>query len=97
MAKTLEVQGQLAESFLNIENDNYSTQGAETPDKIKSLLEGYYSTEVIPVLENRTDRKVPLSSVLPADNKQIISAVSVPCCQCKAIWFKTQHKQSAGW
>ncbi len=70
--KTLEVQGQLTESFLNIENDNYSTQGAETPDKIRSLLEGYYTTEVIPVLENKTGRNVTLRSVLPVDNKQII-------------------------
>ena len=40
--------------------------------KINSLLEGYYTTEVIPVLENRMDKKIPLSSVMPADNKQHI-------------------------
>jgi PAS domain S-box-containing protein len=70
--KTLDMQGQLAESFLNIEKDNYSTPGAETPEKVNSLLEGFYVTEVIPVLENRMDKKIPLSSVLPSDNKQQI-------------------------
>ena len=38
--KMLDMQGQLSESFLNIENDNYSTPAAETPDKVNSLLEG---------------------------------------------------------
>jgi PAS domain S-box-containing protein len=70
--KMIDIQNQLTETFLNIENDNYSTPGAETPDKVNSLLEGYYTTEVIPVLENRMDKKIPLSSVLPSDNKQHI-------------------------
>jgi PAS domain S-box-containing protein len=70
--KTVDMQGQLTESFLNIENDNYSTPGAETPEKINALVEGFYNTEVIPVLENRMDKKIPLNSVLPADQKQQI-------------------------
>ncbi len=31
--KTLDMQVQLTESFLNIENDNYSTPGAESPEE----------------------------------------------------------------
>jgi PAS domain S-box-containing protein len=69
--QTLDIQARLSESFLNIENDNYSTPGAESPDKIKNLLEGYYSTEVLPLLETRMD-KIPVGSLISEDHRQQI-------------------------
>jgi PAS domain S-box-containing protein len=69
--KILDIQAQLTESFLNIENDNYSTPGAESIDKIKSLLEGYYSTEIYPLLETRMER-IPPGSLISDDHRQQI-------------------------
>jgi len=69
---TLELHSGLRESFLNIENDNYSTPGAESIDKISSLLKGYYSTEVLPALESLADSKIPYASVVTDDHLQQI-------------------------
>jgi PAS domain S-box-containing protein len=68
----LDMHTGLSESFMNIESDNYSTPGAESPEKIRNLLEGYYSTEILPALEARMEKKVQFASLVPRDNKQLI-------------------------
>jgi putative methionine-R-sulfoxide reductase with GAF domain len=70
--QTLDIQGQLSQAFLTVENDNYSTPGAESLLKITPLLNGYYTTEVLPVLEARMDKKIPVNVLMPADNRQQI-------------------------
>jgi PAS domain S-box-containing protein len=70
--KTLDMQSRFSESFLNIENDQYSTAGAETPDKINALLDGYYSNEILPSLESGMDKKINYSSIVSDDHRQQI-------------------------
>jgi PAS domain S-box-containing protein len=70
--QTIEALNSLSESFLNIENDNFSTPTAAGLDKMNTLLEGFYASEVIPVLEASKDQSANLQTLLPADNKQRI-------------------------
>jgi PAS domain S-box-containing protein len=70
--QTIEALSSLSESFLNIENDNFSTPTAAGLDKMNTLLEGFYTSEVIPVLESSKDQSANLKALLPADNKQRI-------------------------
>jgi len=67
-----EVFNQFKDSFLNIENESFTTTGAESIDKMNSLLEAFYTTEIIPVLEMRSQRSVSLPALLPGDIKQRI-------------------------
>jgi PAS domain S-box-containing protein len=70
--QTIEAVSQLNEAFLNIENENYFTSTITSLDKINTLVEGFYTAEILPVLDNASDAKVNLQTLLPADNKQRI-------------------------
>lgn len=70
--QTVEAFNMLTESFLNIENDNFSTPAATSLDKMNTLLEGFYTSEIIPILEVTKDQRANLQALLPADNKQRI-------------------------
>ena len=69
---TIEAFNQLSIAFQNIENDNYLTTTASSPDKINLLLDGFYSSEVLPVLARATESGINLQTLVPADNRQRI-------------------------
>ncbi len=70
--QTLEAFNQLSGAFLNIENDNYFTSTVTSADRVNSLIEGFYNTEILPVLDSASDGSTNLQTLLPADNKQHI-------------------------
>jgi len=69
---TLDVFKALNESFLGITDDNYVTPGADSYSKASKQLEGFYSNEVLPVIEARTKENPQLQVFLPADTIQQI-------------------------
>jgi PAS domain S-box-containing protein len=70
--QTLDMHEQLSESFLYIESDNYTTPGATNPEEIGTLMAGYYTSEILPLLESRMDKEIQLTSLVPPDNRQQI-------------------------
>ncbi len=70
--QTIEAINQLSQAFLNIENDNYFTSTVTSLDKINVLTEGFYNSEILPVLETSVNASVNLRTLLPEDNKQRI-------------------------
>lgn len=68
----VEAFNQLSGSFLNIENDNYFTPSVTEAEKLNTIIEGYYTAEILPALENVTGDRINLPSLLPADQKQRI-------------------------
>ena len=70
--QTLEAFNQLGSAFLTIENDNYFTSTVASYDRVKTLLEGFYNTEILPVLDGASNNSTNLQTLLPADNKQHI-------------------------
>jgi PAS domain S-box-containing protein len=68
----LDTETRLSESFMNIESDSYSTPAAESTGQIATLLEGYYSTEILPVFETRLAKKIPAGTLLTTDHRQQI-------------------------
>jgi PAS domain-containing protein len=69
---TIEAFNQLGNAFLNIENEDYLTTTASSPDKMNVLLEGFYTAEVLPALNASSGTEVNLQAMLPADTKQRI-------------------------
>ncbi len=70
--QTIEALNMLGESFQNIESDNYGTPAVTDLGKMTTLLEGFYTSEIIPRLEMSGDNKANLQALLPADSKQRI-------------------------
>jgi PAS domain S-box-containing protein len=70
--QTLEAFNQLNGAFLNIESDNYFTPTVTSLDKFKTLLQGFYTTEISPVIDGEVSNQTSLQAMLPADNKQLI-------------------------
>jgi len=68
----VEAFNQLSGSFLNIENDNYFTPAVSEAEKLNTIVEGYYTAEILPALEDVTGDKINLSALLPADSIQRI-------------------------
>jgi PAS domain S-box-containing protein len=62
----------LTQAYLALESDNYATSGASAITEIKPLVEGYYSASVLPELEAKTGGHLPVSSLMPTDNRQFI-------------------------
>lgn len=69
---TLEAFNQLTGAFLSIESDNFQTSAAGDMERINTLLEGFYATEILPVLDDGDNASAGASTLLPADNKQRI-------------------------
>ncbi|HLO59557.1 MAG TPA: PAS domain-containing protein [Bacteroidales bacterium] len=69
-ARNVDAFTQFNESFLNIENDNYLSSSVTGLDRLNTLVEGYYKTEIAGALdiENATNVK----ALLPNDTKQRI-------------------------
>lgn len=63
---------ELSEAGKNLENDNFATPGASTPGEVKSLVEGYYSASVLPLLEERSGKTISYRNLLPTENYQWI-------------------------
>lgn len=66
------VMTSLTQAYLQLENDNFATPGASAISEVKPLVEGYYAASVLPELEAKTGTQIPVASLLPADNRQLI-------------------------
>ncbi len=69
---TVEAFNQLSNAFQNIENEDYLTATASSPDRMNVLLEGFYTTEILPALNAASASAVNLQALVPADTKQRI-------------------------
>jgi len=67
-----EMLSMFSESYLNIVHDNCYTPDAPDSSIMISKLERFYTAEVIPALEDMTDKGVSLKALLPNDSRQKI-------------------------
>lgn len=88
--QTAEAFNQLTSAFLNIESDDYLTTAATSNDKINILLESFYASDIVPVLESAGEEKVNMQLLLPLDNKQRILQYLYLAGNSKAMGAKSQ-------
>jgi PAS domain S-box-containing protein len=69
--QTIDAFNQFSSSFLNIESDNYLSSSVTGLDRMNTLLEGFYKTEIIPQIQSDGNTS-NLKSLLPDDNRQRI-------------------------
>jgi PAS domain S-box-containing protein len=67
--QTLDAFTQLSTSFAGIESEDFYTPTVKNMEQINALLEGFYTTEIMPVLG---DHKTNLKALIPNNNKQRI-------------------------
>lgn len=71
--QTIDAFSQLSAAFQTIESDDYLPSSVRDAGRMNALIEGYYKTEVLPLLGPDTEKNAgKLKNLLPEDNKQRI-------------------------
>ncbi|MBN2480150.1 MAG: GAF domain-containing protein [Bacteroidales bacterium] len=71
-SKTIEALNAFTTAFSGIEEDHYFTNNATGMDDINSLLRGFYTAEILPLLETKMNESLQPERFLPQDNRQKI-------------------------